>query len=160
MSNLQIFTLQIVLSLVVYFLIMKWFVGPRLSNLRLSQALIFMLFIHSFRHIGLTILIPSIVDSDIPAPFITQYAFGEYFIAALAVVCMLGLTMQIKGSTYLVWLFNIIGTIMVIYAWIQFYIIDITRYKLGTFWFIPTFYMPALLVSHYVIFLMLIKRKH
>jgi len=160
MSSLQIFSLQILLSLIVYFLIMKWYISPRLSNLRVSQALVFMLFIHSFRHIGLTILIPSIVDSDIPGSFIRQYAFGEYFIAALAVICLVGLTVQIRGSAYIVWVFNIIGTILVIYAWIQFYIIDITKYKLGTFWFIPTFYMPALLVSHYVIFLMLIKRRH
>jgi hypothetical protein len=139
---------------------MKWYVGPRLSNLRLSQALVVLLFIHSFRHIGLTILIPSIVDSGIENPFINQYAFGEYFTAALAVACLLGLTVQLRGSIYLVWMFNVIGTSLVIYAWIQFYIIDITQYRLGTFWFIPTFFMPALLVSHYVIFSMLIKRKH
>ncbi|HVO73992.1 MAG TPA: hypothetical protein VMT35_08220 [Ignavibacteriaceae bacterium] len=160
MSNLQIFSLQILLSLIVYFLIMKWYISPRLSNLRVAQALVFMLFIHSFRHIGLTILIPSIVDSNISSPFITQYAFGEYFIAALAVVCLVGLTAQIRGTVYLVWIFNIIGAVLIIYAWIQFYIIDITQYRLGTFWFIPTFYMPALLVSHYAIFSMLIKRKH
>lgn len=160
MSNLQIFSLQILLSLVVYLLIMKWYVGPRLSNLRLSQALVIMLFIHSFRHIGLTILIPSIVDTDIQNSFIYNYAYGEYFIAAFAVACLIGLTVQFRGSIYLVWIFNIMGTVLVIYAWIQFYIIDITQYKLGTFWFIPTFFMPALLVSHYVIFLMLIKRKH
>jgi hypothetical protein len=119
-----------------------------------------MLFIHSFRHIGLTILIPSIVDTDIQNSFIYNYAYGEYFIAAFAVACLIGLTVQFRGSIYLVWIFNIMGTVLVIYAWIQFYIIDITQYKLGTFWFIPTFFMPALLVSHYVIFLMLIKRKH
>jgi len=139
---------------------MKWYVGPRLSNLRLSQALVVVLFIHSFRHIGLTILIPSIVDSDIQSSFVNHYAFGEYFIAAFAVACLVGLTVQLRGSIYLVWIFNIVGTVMVIYAWIQFYILDITQYKLGTFWFIPTFFMPALLVSHYVIFSMLIKRKH
>jgi len=139
---------------------MKWYVGPRLSNLRLSQALVVVLFIHSFRHIGLTILIPSIVDSDIQSSFVNYYAFGEYFIAAFAVACLVGLTVQLRGSIYLVWIFNIVGTVMVIYAWIQFYILDITQYKLGTFWFIPTFFMPALLVSHYVIFSMLIKRKH
>lgn len=160
MGSLQIFSLQIFLSLVVYFLIMKWYIGPRLSNLRLFQALVVLLFIHSFRHIGLTILIPSIADSDIPNSFITFYAFGEYFVAAFAVACLIGLTVQFRGSIVLVWLFNIAGTLLVIYSWIQFYSMDITQYRLGTFWYIPTFFMPALLVSHYVIFMLLIKRKH
>ena len=37
---------------------------------------------------------------------------------------------------------------------------DVTRYTLGVAWYIATFYVPALWVSHIMIFLLLLRRKN
>ena len=55
----------------------------------------------------------------------------------------------------LVWLFNVVGTVDLIYA--------VTRGTLeqaapvmGAAWYIPTFLVPALLVSHFLVFKLLL----
>ena len=58
MDTLAIFGLQLVLSLLVYALIAKWYVTPWLAEKPIHQALIPLIFPHAFRHIGLAFLVP------------------------------------------------------------------------------------------------------
>lgn len=61
MDSFQIFGLQFLLSLIVYGLIAKWYVAPRLAAWPLQDALILLLFPHAFRHLGMVFLVPAIV---------------------------------------------------------------------------------------------------
>ncbi len=61
MDALAIFGLQLVLSLVVYALIAKWYVSPWLAEKPINQALILLIFPHAFRHIGLTSLLSHLI---------------------------------------------------------------------------------------------------
>ena len=56
----------------------------------------------------------------------------------------------------LVWLFNIEGTVDLLNAIYLGLATGITSYQLGAAWFIPTVYVPALLVTHALIFVLLI----
>src|SRR5712691_11806755 len=114
MTTLQIFGLQFLLSLVVYGLIARWYVAPRLAALPLPSALSPLLFLHAFRHLGMVFLVPT-------------------------VVC----------------LFNIVGTIDLVNAFARGIRLNVS---LGAAYYIPTFAVPALLVTHAMIFVMLVRR--
>jgi hypothetical protein len=59
-----IFGLQVLLSFVVYGLVARWYVGPRLATLPLHAALQPLL-AHAFRHLGL--VLPTVVGLALPA---------------------------------------------------------------------------------------------
>src|SRR2546427_2230222 len=61
-----LFGIQFTLSLVVYSLIARWFVAPRLSRLPLELALAPLLWVHVFRIVGGTILAPGTVGPGVP----------------------------------------------------------------------------------------------
>jgi hypothetical protein len=57
----------------------------------------------------------------------------------------------------LVWLFNVVGTLDLLYAVFQ----GVTRGvgpHLGSAWYIPTLVVPALFITHAMIFAMLVRR--
>src|SRR5689334_98489 len=67
MEPVVLFGIQFTLSLVIYALIAIWYVAPRLSKLPTALALAPLLWVHTFRVVGGTILAPGSVDSAIPA---------------------------------------------------------------------------------------------
>ena len=77
MDTLAIFGLQLVLSLIVYALIAKWYVSPWLAENSIQFALIILILPHAFRHVGLTFLVPGIVGSSLPISFANMAAYGD-----------------------------------------------------------------------------------
>ncbi len=61
MDTLAIFGLQLVLSLIVYALIAKWYVSPWLARKPIDQALMPLIFPHAIRHLGLTFFVSGVV---------------------------------------------------------------------------------------------------
>ena len=61
MDTLAIFGLQFFLSLVVWGLIAKWLLAPRLETKSPHQALFFLTLPHAFRYLGLVFLVPGVV---------------------------------------------------------------------------------------------------
>ena len=66
MSTFQIFGLQFLLSLIVYALIARWYLAPRLATLPLASALMPLLLLHAFRHLGMVFLVPAVVGPSLP----------------------------------------------------------------------------------------------
>ncbi len=56
-----------------------------------------------------------------------------------------------------VWLFNLVGIIDLLYALYEGVVIGLPFFHLGVAWFIPTLYVPLLLVSHVIIFWFLLR---
>lgn len=158
MNATQIFGLQTVLSLIVYALIAKWYVWPRLTALPLHEALIPLLFVHTLRHIGMTVLVTALLDPAVPQAFTVPLAYGDLGAALLALLSIFALRGRWSLALPLVWLFNIWGTVDLLNAAYQGIRLDVTRYDLGVAWLIPTFYVPALYVTHVLIFMLLLKR--
>jgi hypothetical protein len=66
MGNSLIFGIQFWLSLIVYGLLARWYVSPRLAVLPLHEALVPLLFPHALRHVGMVFLIPAVVAPTLP----------------------------------------------------------------------------------------------
>lgn len=158
MNNFQIFGLQFTLSTLVYALIARWYIAPILARLPLREALQPLLLTHALRGLGLTVLVTAVVSPEVPRAFATQVAYGDLLATGLALLALAGVRARWTLAPALVWVFNLEGFADLMLAFYNGVRLDVTRYQLGAAWYIPTFVVPALLVTHIMIFSLLIRR--
>jgi hypothetical protein len=155
MSARAIFGVQMLLSRVGYSLVARFYVAPRLRALPRPAALTPLLLFHAFRHLGMVFLVPTVVGPALPAAFAVPTAYGDLLAALLALLAIGALRMAWPLAIPLVWLFNVEGTLDLLNAFYQGLRHDVQP---GAAYYIPTFVVPALLVTHAMIFAMLIRR--
>ena len=153
MDPLAIFGLQFLLSLIVYGLVAKWYVTPWLAKQPPHQAIAPLLIPHALRHLGLAFLVPQLNASPLPSVFAYAAAYGDFISGLLALLSLIALRAKWKVSLLLVWLFNLFGTADLLNALRQAGVVP----SFGTTWYIPTFVVPLLLVTHALIFTQLVK---
>ncbi len=153
-DTLAIFGLQLALSLIVYSLIANWYVLPWLAKKPLRQALMPLIFPHALRHLGLTFFVSGVVAQPLPDFFAYTAAYGDLISGLLAIVSLVALRGGWRLALPMVWLFNIVGTLDLLNALRHADAVP----KLGATWYIPTFWVPVLLVTHFIIFVRLLKR--
>lgn len=147
------FLIQFVMSLVVYSLIYRWYVGPWLAGKTKTGVIQILLLPHAFRYIGLLFLMPSFVASELPSGFADATAYGDLITAILAIITLFVLRAKSAFAMPLVWLTNLVGTIDLLKALSSAGSIS----NLGVVVFIPAFIVPLLLVSHVMIFVQLLR---
>jgi hypothetical protein len=155
MSTLQIFGLQVVLSFVVWGVIAAWYVAPRLAALPLERALQPLLVLHAFRHVGMVFLVPTVVGPSVPAIFAVPAAYGDLIAGLLALAALVALRGRWPIAVAVVWLFNVFGLLDLINA---FYQGISNQVEIGAAYYIPTVVVPALVISHLMIFRILTRR--
>jgi hypothetical protein len=155
MSSLQIFGLQVVLSFVVYTLVARWYVAPRLAPLPRETALPPLLVLHAFRHMGMVFLVPAVVGPSVAASFAVPAGYGDLLAGLLALAALLALRARSSAAIPVVWLFNVIGLLDLVNAFYQGLAAEV---QLGAAYYIPTFVVPALVVTHLMIFRILVRR--
>jgi len=156
MSTQQIFGLQFVLGLLLYGLIARWYVAPRLAILPLPAALTPLLFLHASRFLGMVFLVPSVTGGPLPPEFAVAAAYGDLLASLLAFASIAALRVGWTMAIALVWVFNLVGSLDLINALFQGLRHDV---QLGAAYYIPTVAVPALLVAHTMIFAMLLTRR-
>ena len=150
----QIFGLQVLLSFLVYGLVTRWYVAPRLDSLPLHTALQPLLVLHALRHMGMVFLVPTVVGPALPASFAGPAAYGDLLAGLLALAAIVALRARARIAQPLTWLFNVVGLLDLIHAFYQGLRHDV---QLGAAYFIPTFIVPALVITHVMIFRMLLR---
>ncbi|MEM8878036.1 MAG: hypothetical protein AAGD23_09210 [Pseudomonadota bacterium] len=153
MTPTAIFLLQFTMSLLVVALIASWYVAPWLARFSASAALSVLLLPHAFRHIGMSFMVPNLNSGGLPEAFANSASYGDLVSAFLAIGALLALRWRLVVAIPLVWVFNTLGTIDLANALRQAEAID----YFGATWFIPTFLVPVLLVTHVMIFARLLK---
>ncbi len=152
--NIQaIFGLQFILSLLVIALMAKWLLAPWLANQSKRDALFWLTLPHAFRYLGMVFLLPGVVVGQLPDNFAIPAAYGDLLAGVLALGALILLRTGRKGATAAVWLFNVVGTVDLLNALRH---VDVAP-NLGAAWYIPTFLVPLLLVTHFMIFARLLK---
>jgi len=154
MDALSIFGLQFVMSLILCSLLAKWFLAPWLKEKTQSQALFWLTLPHATRYIGMVFLVPGVVSPSLPDSFATAAAYGDLAAGVLALVVLIALRNRWVGTMAFVWLFNIVGTVDLLNALRQ---AEAVPY-LEAAWYIPTFWVPVLLVTHFMIFARLLRK--
>jgi hypothetical protein len=152
MSVRLIFALQVVLSFLAYGLAARWYVRPRLAALPLREALQPLLLLHAFRHLGLVFLVPTVVGPALPAVFAEPAAYGDLVAGLLALGTIVALRARAAVAVPLAWIFNVVGLLDLVHAFYQGLTHDV---QLGAAYVIPTFIVPALVVTHVMMLAML-----
>lgn len=160
MDSQLVFFLQIVLSLIVYTLVARWYLAPVLARLPLVQALTPLLLFHATRYVGTTFLTSSVIDARVPVSFTVPGAVGDLLAVLLALIALTALRTGSRFALPLLWVFNLEGTLDFAVAIIQGVRVGLPYYQLGATWFIPTMLVPAYLVVHILIFRMFLARAH
>jgi hypothetical protein len=114
------------------------------------------LWVHAFRVAGGTILAPGSVAVGVPMEFRHMIGYGDMAMAALALLALIALRTRFSRAIAVVWLFLIVGMLDTVNAIIQSVRFDVFHDALGFNWVIVTTYVPALLVSSFLIFMQLL----
>ena len=158
MRSELILPISFMMGTISYFLIAKWYVMPWARQQSLTDALTPILLLHSFRYIGMTFLIEGVTTQALDSRFADPAAYGDLLAAVLAFVALFALRTSWKAAISLVWIFNIEGTVDLLNA-VGRGILFNTDGHMGATFFIPIVIVPLLLVTHGMIFQILLKRK-
>jgi hypothetical protein len=156
-----LFVVSVVMSFVGSFVLAKLFVWPWLKTLDRQRALVALVVPHMFfRVIGLSFLVPGVVSGFLPAAFALPAAYGDLVAGILAVIAVVLLARRAVGATVAVWLFNIWGALDLLFAMFQGPHTRVNPGALGAAFFIPTAIVPPMLVTHFLIFGLLVGGAH
>ena len=153
-----LFGLSVLMSFVAFGLVTKLYIWPRLRILERNDALVPLVVPHTFRFIGLSFLVPGVVSPSLPSAFATPAAYGDLVAAILAVAATIALSTRASSATLLTWLFNVWGVADLLFAFYQaLFGVQLDARMLGAAFFIPTAVVPPLLITHGLIFWLLVR---
>ncbi len=152
MANVAIFWMQLIVSCVVFAILAAWYVWPALTKLPLNSALIPLLWVHVPRYVGMALLVTGMVDPKLPTEFLSAAAYGDLLEAALALTAIFALRSGWRGAIPLVWVANTWGFLDLLNGVRGVLQLNVPSFYLGTFWYVYTFYAPLVVVSHVMIF--------
>ena len=148
---LALFSIQFTFALIAYALAARWYVVPRLRPLPLAAALVPLVWVHVLRIAGGSILAPGSVGPGVPAEFRELVGYGDMVTAVLALGTVIALRARWSHAIALVWVFVAVATLDTVDAIIQSMRFSVFDHPLGVNWVIVTLYVPALLVSTFLI---------
>ncbi len=156
---LLLFSIQFTFALVAYALAARWYVWPRINPLPPAVALVPLVWVHVFRFIGGSILAPGSVGPGVPAEFREMVGYGDMVTAVLALIALMALRTKGSRAIWFVWVFVVVGLLDTANAVVQSMRYSVFDDPLGVNWVIVTAYVPALLVSSYLIIVELLRAR-
>jgi hypothetical protein len=152
------FFVSIAFSFIAWGIVAARYIWPQLRDRPRADALRPLLVLHSFRFEGLVFLVTGVVSPDLPAAFAQSAAYGDLIAAILALLSLAAL----PGSAgiVMVWIFNLWGTADLLDAFYQANRAGLVPGQLGAAYFIPTLFVPLLLITHGLIFRILLQPRH
>jgi hypothetical protein len=155
MPPIALFGLSVAFSFVAWGLCAAYAIWPELRGRPRVDALQPLLILHSFRFVGLSFLIPGVVSPHLPTVFAFDAAYGDIAAAILALLALAALRTSL--GVPLVWLFNVWGSIDLLNAFYQGSSGGLLPGQLGAAYFIPTAIVPFALITHGLIFWILLR---
>ena len=154
----RVLTLNLIANTAIFYVAARLYLLPLIPRVRPQKILVPILLLHSTRHLGMMFLTRGATYPGLAAEFAYPAAFGDLLTATIALVTI---PIVLRGSTLAkpaVWFFNVVGTVDLLLA-IVLATIHNAPVAMGPAYWIPAFWVPVLLVTHYVIFLLLIRRQ-
>jgi hypothetical protein len=154
LEPLAFFT-SIAFSCIAWGLVFAQYIWPELRSRARADALRPLLALHSFRFLGLAFLVPGVVSSDLPWAFAASAAFGDIVAAMLALLTLRFL--RTGTGVLFAWIFNVWGSVDLLNAFYQANATGLAPGQLGAAYFIPTLIVPLLLITHVLMFRVLLQ---
>jgi hypothetical protein len=154
---MNILTVNLLFNILVFGLVARLYVLPKLHELKPQTVLLPILLLHSTRHLGLMFLSPGATYAGIPPQFAYPAAFGDLLAALLALIAIPAVARNASAGWSLLWIFNVEGTLDLIAAAALANIYGAPDFMGAAYW-IPALWVPALLVTHYITFVVLLRQ--
>lgn len=151
------FFVSIAFSLIAWGTVTARYIWPELRLRPRAEALRPLLILHSFRFIGLAFLVPGVVSPDLPPAFAHSAAYGDIIAAILAL-----LSLRLLPSTAgiaVAWMFSVWGSADILNAFYQANHAGLLAGQLGAAFFLPTLVVPLLLITHGLVFRILVQHQ-
>ena len=98
--------LSIVMGLIGYGLIARWYLWPWIIKQSKTNALIPLTIPHVFRYVGLAFLIEGVTAGPLDPRFAQPAAWGDLITAFLTLIAVSMLKTKTKGALAVTWAFN------------------------------------------------------
>jgi len=159
MPSPVLFGISVAFGLAVWGAVAWHYIWPALRERPSPESLKPILLLHGFRFLGLALVVPGVVSPELPATFAQPVAYGDLISAILALLALAAL--GTRSGTVLTWAFNTFGTADLLFAFYQGGRISLpaTQGLLGAGYFIFTAYVPLLLITHGLVFRILLRTK-
>jgi hypothetical protein len=152
------FFASIAFSLIAWGMVAARYIWPALRVRQLAEALRPLLILHSFRFVGLAFLVPGVVSPDLPSAFAHSAAYGDLIAAILSLLALISLPSA--SGVVIAWIFNVWGAADLFNAFYQANHAGLMAGQLGATYFIPTFIVPLLLITHGLGFRVLLQHQN
>jgi hypothetical protein len=139
------FFVSIAFSFIAWRIVTARYIWPGLRRRERTEALRALLILHSFRFIGLAMLVPGVVSPDLPLAFVHPAAYGDIIAAILALLSVL---LPSAAGIAVAWLFSVWGSADLLNAFYQANHAGLLAGQLGAAFFLPTLIVPLLLITH------------
>lgn len=158
MSTFVNFGVEFGCSLLVSWLLARWYAWPWLRARPFEQALLILLLPFLPRYLGLMSLAPGVVDEAVTrSPFAFYQAYGDFAAFVLALIAFALVHARRPGALVAVWVFNVFGFADFVHS-VARGALQGTGGSLDAFWYIPVCYVPFGMVVHGIIFVLLVTR--
>jgi len=152
------FGLSILMSLVSSTVIAVVLAWPWLRAGDGRHALIWLVMPHMFlRFIGISFLVPGVVSESLPKTWAAPAGYGDFLAGILAIIATVAMAETAAWAMPAVWVFNIWGTTDLLFAFYKGARVRLEPGSLGAAFYIVTAIVPPLLVSHALIFALLLR---
>jgi hypothetical protein len=151
------FFMSIAFSFIAWGIVTTRYVWPELHLRSRAEALRPLLMLHGFRFIGLAFLVPGAVSPGLPPAFAQSAAYGDIIAAILAVLALMSLPSA--AGVVIAWIFSLWGSADLLNAFYQANHAGLIAGQLGATYFIPTFVVPLLLITHGLAFWILLRHQ-
>jgi hypothetical protein len=155
-----IFDLHLVLGYVAWMLFTNVYILPRLKAMSPIEAQRAIATLHSFRFFGLVFILPGVVGHNLPAGFAPFAAYGDFATGLLAILALL--TIRLRSLFWpLVVSFNLVGAIDIIVDYYHGVTLGLAPVsgELGSTYAIVIIYVPLLMITHFISFYLLLRRR-
>ena len=158
MKPRAVFGLSVLLSLTSSIVVALMLVWPSLRTSDVRHGLIWLVTPHLFlRFIGLSFLVPGVVSGSLSQSWAKPAAYGDLVAGLLAIIATAALAHAVGWAVLAVWIFNLWGAGDLLFAFYRGARVRLDPGSLGAAYYIVTTIVPVLLVSHALIFGLLIR---
>jgi hypothetical protein len=152
---------QLVFNVCVLTLVARWYVAPRLARLPRHEALVPPILVHLVRPISLWLLVPGVVVREtLDRSWALSTAAGDLVATALALAAVLALRRGHQAGVALAWVFNfnVVGLLDALKNGAFAARLGVPPH-MGPAVLVPAYPVAALLVSHGLVFWLLLRRE-
>jgi hypothetical protein len=146
--NMVYFFTSYAIAFLVFALIGKWYIWPSIKDQTVKTALTPLLLYACLRINGLMFLMPGLVSPELPSVFATPTAYGDLAAVALALFALACVRFESGFAVPVLWLFNIVGLLDLIYGNISSMTAGVDPAQWGTAYYLVVLNVPAIVVVH------------